>query len=133
MAIGAGAIIGLALRIVGKREEIKAVWDKIVPLIQEIRGRDPILGDLFDKIGAPEQEQVAVAGHAEASSYSVTWLQESLNTLGYGPVTVDGDYGNATKEAVRKFQAANPPLVVDGWAGVSTQAAIADALAKHPA
>ena len=64
-------------------------------------------------------------------SFSVEWLQESLNELGTSPVlAVDGDYGEQTKAAVAEYQEEHPPLVVDGWAGVATQASIYEELAK---
>ncbi len=57
------------------------------------------------------------------------WLQTSLNTLGYGPLTVDGQIGPMTRNAVKKFQAANN-LLADGIPGPLTNKAIEAALAK---
>jgi peptidoglycan hydrolase-like protein with peptidoglycan-binding domain len=121
MTIPIGQIIGLALRIVSNRDKIAGLWDQITALVQEVRGNDPQLGNLFDQLIHPAKPA--------PQTMDVKWLQESLNTLGYGPLTVDGDYGEATKAAVRKFQQAHS-LEVDGWAGVSTQAAILEELSK---
>ena len=54
------------------------------------------------------------------------WLQNSLNKLGAQPVlTVDGKYGDDTKQAVADFQTRfGRGLEADGWAGAKTQAAI---------
>ena len=62
-----------------------------------------------------------------AVKYSIKWLQESLNSLVDAGLKVDGDYGPATKAAVKKFQQ-QFGLTVDGWAGAITQSAIVDAL-----
>lgn len=54
-------------------------------------------------------------------------LQENLNTLGYSCGIADGDYGEKTADAVRKFQKKNG-LTVDGIAGSKTLAAIDKAI-----
>src|SRR4029077_16570667 len=93
-----------------------------------VRKNYPKVKDLFDELGmggglTPKQEP---------ESFSVTWLQESLNKLGAKPqLVVDGDYGELTKQAVRQYQQDHDGLVVDGWAGVNTQASIYEELAKH--
>lgn len=46
-------------------------------------------------------------------------LQDKLNKLGYGPLTVDGIYGESTISAVGRFQKANK-LIADGVAGRAT-------------
>ena len=48
-------------------------------------------------------------------------LQQRLNVLGFGPLVVDGIFGPATEEAVKKFQKQNG-LVVDGIVGPQTRA-----------
>lgn len=125
MAIPVGSIIGLGLRVVANREKIAEVWDKIVPLIRDIRGNDPMLGDLFARLRPPEGNE------PEPPKMDVRWLQDSLNKLG-AKLEVDGAYGDATKEAVKQFQRAHG-LEVDGWAGVNTQAAILEELAQRRA
>lgn len=53
----------------------------------------------------------------------VRWLQFELNKHGYHLV-VDGIWGPATDEAVKAFQADNPPLAVDGIVGPATRAVL---------
>lgn len=53
----------------------------------------------------------------------VAALQRRLNEFG-AKLDVDGDFGPATERAVRAFQRAHPPLVVDGRAGPMTLAAL---------
>lgn len=57
------------------------------------------------------------------------WVQTALNFAGYGPLDVDGVYGQATKDAVTKFQQANN-LTADGWSGQVTNDALRGALHK---
>ncbi|BAZ20313.1 hypothetical protein NIES4073_11890 [Kalymmatonema gypsitolerans NIES-4073] len=49
----------------------------------------------------------------------VKHLQEDLNLLKYGPLTVDGNFGTKTEAAVKRFQSKNN-LVVDGIVGPQT-------------
>ena len=57
-------------------------------------------------------------------------LQNKLISLGYscGSWGADGDFGDATEQAVRKFQAEHPPLDVDGEYGPLSHAAMLAAL-----
>ena len=57
----------------------------------------------------------------------VTTLQKNLNTLGYNVGTVDGVFGNKTRDAVIAFQKAKG-LKADGMVGTNTQKAITKAL-----
>ena len=124
--IGMGSIIGIGLKLVANREKIAQAWGQIAPAIEAVRKNYPAIKDLIEDImpGAmtPDEPQ---------QSYSVEWLQESLNTLNNAGLTVDGDYGEQTKAAVAEYQEEHPPLVVDGWAGVATQASIYEELAKQ--
>jgi hypothetical protein len=122
--IGMGSIIGIGLKLVANREKIAQAWGQIAPAIEAVRKNYPAIKDLIEDImpGAmtPEPPQ----------SYSVEWLQESLNELGATPrLEVDGEYGEQTKAAVIEYQQAHS-LEPDGWAGVATQASIYDELAK---
>jgi len=62
-----------------------------------------------------------------ATGASVEALQLALTELGYEPGAADGNYGNATAQAVTAFQAAEG-LKEDGIAGPETIAAINTAL-----
>jgi peptidoglycan hydrolase-like protein with peptidoglycan-binding domain len=53
----------------------------------------------------------------------VEYLQEALNLAGFGPVTVDGAFGNGTHAALLAFQQA-AGIMVDGVAGNQTWAAL---------
>ncbi len=58
---------------------------------------------------------------ASLAKYDAKWVQETLAMVTGMPVPMDGNLsGDATKSATRKFQAANPPLAVDGFAGAQT-------------
>lgn len=62
------------------------------------------------------------------NSSDVTWAQQRLNAHGYR-VTVDGDFGDATDRAVRKFQH-DKGLDVDGIVGADTRRSLAASPAK---
>jgi GH24 family phage-related lysozyme (muramidase) len=54
-------------------------------------------------------------------------VQAALNSLGFGPLKVDGKFGNHTKEAVKRFQRAKH-LMPDGIVGNKTIAALSSSL-----
>jgi len=56
----------------------------------------------------------------------LTGVQFRLNALGFGAGPVDGIIGPLTRRAVRAFQKAYPPLLVDGIPGPRTQARLAE-------
>ena len=64
-----------------------------------------------------------VLGTWSPRSDYVRWLQECLNALGYNCGSVDGWYGNNTKNAVKSFQRTNG-LEADGVFGDCTHKAI---------
>lgn len=51
-------------------------------------------------------------------------LHEKLTALGFYKGPIDDGFGNLLEEAVKAFQKANPPLVVDGIVGPKTYAAL---------
>jgi N-acetylmuramoyl-L-alanine amidase len=59
---------------------------------------------------------------------AISQLQNSLDFLGY-ELTPDGEFGNLTESAVKKFQTDNK-LTVDGIAGKNTLAKIAELVSK---
>jgi hypothetical protein len=65
----------------------------------------------------------------EFGSDDVKVVQARLNELGFGRLVVDGDFGEATENAVLHFQARNSapdgkPLAIDGEVGAATWAAL---------
>lgn len=69
---------------------------------------------------------------AAPTAGSPEWVQASLNTLGYGPLVVDGVLGIKSQGAIKRFQAARG-LMVDGIAGPITKREISAALEGAPA
>ncbi|MDO8362837.1 MAG: peptidoglycan-binding domain-containing protein, partial [Actinomycetota bacterium] len=55
---------------------------------------------------------------------SAECVQNTLKALGVFSGNVDGSYGNSTRDAVKAYQQANPPLTADGVAGTQTLAAL---------
>jgi peptidoglycan hydrolase-like protein with peptidoglycan-binding domain len=108
-------ITKLALMLLGKRQELVGLVKDAMSVFERAKSLFPELGTALG------------AKSASAADYSVKWLQGSLNKLMNAGLTVDGDYGEATREAVKKYQEAHG-LEADGWAGVQTQASIVDAL-----
>lgn len=72
------------------------------------------------KAPAPQGAPDGVGGNPD---HGTVWLQQSLNSLGFGPLVVDGNYGRRTREAVRAFQTSKG-LEADGFAGPRTMPAI---------
>ena len=58
----------------------------------------------------------------DAPDEGVSGVQARLSNLGYEPGPVDGILGPRTENAIRAFQADNPPLKVDGVCGPMTLA-----------
>ncbi len=103
------------------------------------RKKDP--GPAFDMVrfrrevlnATPAPRAAAPIGSSDAVPPSVVTdedVQRALNTLGYGPLDVDGDIGPASRAAVTRFQRV-AGLDVDGDPGPKTRAALAAALARH--
>ena len=57
-------------------------------------------------------------------------IQQGLKDLGFEPGAIDSNFGPNTAAAVRAFQQANPPLVVDGDPGPETVAVMNKLLAE---
>lgn len=65
-------------------------------------------------------------------AHSAAWLQQALNALGAKPqLVVDGDYGPATRAAVKLFQSQNG-LAADGLFGAQTDAKVSEMLSAKP-
>ena len=98
--------------------EIMKEWPHLSPMVQEVW--DKMFGATPAKAGAP-------------TDFSLNWLQDALNKVGMGPITVDGAMGPQTHEAIKKYQQARG-LVADGWAGIQTTTALYNELtAAKPA
>ncbi|WP_306049165.1 peptidoglycan-binding protein [Oceaniradius stylonematis] len=78
---------------------------------------------------APRRDHVLKHG---ARGEYVEDLQRSLNELGYGPLLIDGVFGDDTEAAVEAFQT-DHGLKVDGWAGNRTQDKIGQVKAERAA
>jgi peptidoglycan hydrolase-like protein with peptidoglycan-binding domain len=121
-------MMGLAFRLIANRDEIRQMAERILPQIKEVAKTLPDLKDLLEKVAPevlPDDEPV----QEDEQTYTMAWLQESLNKLGADPkLDVDGEYGPATKEAVSEYQDSRG-LEVDGWAGAETCASIYEELA----
>ncbi|HET9144236.1 peptidoglycan-binding domain-containing protein [Actinophytocola sp.] len=61
----------------------------------------------------------------------VEYLQTRLTALGFGPLTIDGNFDNATLQAVRAFQLQRK-LLVDGVVGNQTWAALREEDPRPP-
>jgi peptidoglycan hydrolase-like protein with peptidoglycan-binding domain len=120
MALDLGSLTKLALSLISKREELMGIVSDALGLWKKVQSALPGLVDQLSGLTGK-----TAAGSTD--TYSIRWLQESLNKLINAGLTVDGHYGQATQDAVKKFQRANG-LVEDGWAGVQTQAKIVEAL-----
>lgn len=106
-------------------EELKKSNPKIIPILEQVGSQ------LFPKL-KDTIHVVAAAADAIFNPHGTMWLQTSLNTLQNAGLKPDGIYGNLTKAAVEKFQAAHQPLAgpVDGWSGPKTQAVLMAELSK---
>jgi murein L,D-transpeptidase YcbB/YkuD len=105
--------VEVAFKLFSNRDKIFDIYKQIKPLIPQITKVAPKAADLIREI---DPDSV----NTPQTSFSVEWMQESLNKLTDDvDLVVDGDYGEMTREAVRKFQEQNG-LEPDGWAGIQT-------------
>ena len=88
----------------------------------------PLLGEI-GKAAFPNVDPAKAAGAGSSlfDSEHTKWVQTALNL--FGKLTVDGVYGQSTKDAVSAFQTAHG-LVADGWSGPKTNDALRAALVK---
>jgi lysozyme family protein len=75
------------------------------------------------------QAQMNLLGQHEPYRDAILGALAELHPPGAFPLTVDGDYGQATKQAVRGFQRAHGDLLDDGKCGRVTQPEIEKAVA----
>ena len=81
------------------------------------------LGVTYASVNLPVQTAQAVVLKVGNRGNTVKTMQQKLKNWGYYKGTVDGIFGNQTKEAVKYFQRRNG-LVVDGIAGPKTLSAM---------
>lgn len=76
-------------------------------------------------------KQVSSVMHLGSKGEFVEQLQKDLNTLGYGPLRVTGNFGVETEDEVKRFQKDAKLDKIDGWAGPQTVGAISKELEKR--
>lgn len=103
-------------------EEIQSLQQRAQPHLQALLALAPeaqrLYKDIFPDVPQAQPLPTVVAHPADrkrAVGVSVKHLQEMLNHYGAN-LKVDGDYGDATHRAIKKYQQDNG-LEPDGWAG----------------
>lgn len=109
--------LGIALRAAQREAEIKALYERAMDL-------EPAFKEASAIYAAAKTLLSEIApGLVPVENYNVEWIQQTLNAVAGEHLVVDGDYGTATRAAVKRFQAANG-LVADGWVGLKTMGAL---------
>jgi hypothetical protein len=128
-------IIFRAINIAPQIQQAIRIGTPTVKAVEENAGDLlPLLGEIGKQMfpGIDDRFAPAAAASTMFDPIRVKWLQTALNILGANPpLDVDGEYGPMTKDAVLAFQKTHE-LVVDGWAGDLTHAALQLALSKNP-
>jgi peptidoglycan hydrolase-like protein with peptidoglycan-binding domain len=105
--------------------KIKGPFTEMVDIIRKVGGDVGLLGSQKIETGPKAIEALKAS---PLGQYSMNWIQESLAMPGMPGGTsgldVDGNNGPQTQAAIKKFQAAHPPLKSDGWAGLQTLAVL---------
>lgn len=101
-------MIPFGFKLIGQQDKIKQAYAIAEPVIEAAKEAWPRFAPLALSILeelAPQLVRSVKAGTEgdTLASFDVVWLQESLNQLGE-KLTVDGDYGEATEEAVERFR-----------------------------
>lgn len=127
------AIIGASYRVLTTLPRLNALRTRSALFITAARPllaafqADPKLFDDWEAYAA----QVSPDNFSVQAGYSATWVQKSLNEVLGADLAVDGDImGPKSQAAIREFQQKNPPLKVDGWAGIQTCAVLDAAVQK---
>ena len=98
--------------------EFKRVWPALKPKLESLAGT------FFPDM------QLSLAD--DGVDLDVSWIQETLNKYFGEKLTVDGDYGEATREAIKRFQGKYMgPEKVDGWVGHKTMLAFFTEIVKQ--
>jgi peptidoglycan hydrolase-like protein with peptidoglycan-binding domain len=105
---------------------IKAPFTEMIDIIRKVGGDVGFLEP--DKHPEVNRQVIMKIKESPLGKYGMDWVQETLAMSGMPGGTpglkVDGDAGPATHAAIKKFQAAHPPLKADGWAGLQTMAVL---------
>lgn len=100
-------------------DQVITKYDNIIARLQDECNKQGFSNQKVDGIAGP----ITLAGCPmlkKGSEGNITkWVQTVLNTLGYTCGSIDGIFGNNTKNAVMKYQEDNG-LVADGIVGVKT-------------
>lgn len=105
--------LGIALRAAQREAEIKALYLRAMDLEPAFKEASAIYAAARTLLSEIAPRSVPV------ENYNVEWIQQTLNTVAGEHLVVDGQYGTATRAAVKRFQTAHG-LVADGWVGMRT-------------
>lgn len=105
--------LGYVVRAAQREAEIRDLYSRLMDLEPAFREMSAIYAR-----GKALLSEIA-PGLVPVENYNVEFIQSTLNKVSGEHLTVDGDYGDATRAAVKRFQAANG-LVADGWVGLRT-------------
>lgn len=131
-------LLPLVIQAASTIKSIIDVANTNVEIVNNVKQTVPSLMEMFENYATqffpkvrPEL-RVAAAAMAAFDPNVTKWLQSSLNlVLDPSPnLVVDGLYGPRTRTAVEAVQT-KLGLIVDGWSGTLTQAALASVLAKR--
>lgn len=114
----------LLFKLFSNRDKLARLGELVAPAIEAIKPNLAEITSIGTELAAilfPDFGRKTAAKNPLAT-FDVKWLQTSLNVLGQ-KITVDGDYGDATRKAVTAFQATHN-LTPDGWSAIETCSAI---------
>lgn len=113
-------------------------WFSYIPYLMRAAQREAeiknLASRLFDLEPAFKEGSTIVAqakalineiapGTLPVENYDVEWIQSTLNKVAGETLAVDGDYGEATRATVKRYQASRG-LVADGWVGLRTMSVL---------
>ncbi len=109
--------IGYVVRAAQHEAEIRDLYSRVMDLEPAFKEMSAIYEQ-----GKALLSQIA-PGLVPVENYNVEFIQQTLNAKSGEHLMVDGQYGTATRAAVKRFQEANG-LVSDGWVGLRTMGAL---------
>jgi murein L,D-transpeptidase YcbB/YkuD len=108
--------IPAAWRVYQHLDEVRSLQERAAPHLDFLMGLAPEARQLYAAIFPEEGTNQADRGKF---TFTVSQLQEALNSHSAAKLKVDGKYGSSTKKAVEDYQHEHG-LEVDGWAGLET-------------